>query len=61
MSDWKADYLRMWEIYFGRPMSLRGVDMLMNDTDGGFTIEAHINGYKYGKLLEALGRLKSPN
>ena len=57
MSDWKADYIRMWQIYFNKPMDTLNVEDVMR----GEYVDIILKSYKYGRLLEAIGRLKFPN
>lgn len=61
MSNWKADYIRMWQIYYNKPMEIRTVDELINNNCSQDYIDAHIQGYKLGRLLEAVGKLRFPN
>lgn len=50
----------MWEIYFNKDMGIKERMNIMNDKDKYITLVS-INAYKYGLLLEALGKLKFPN
>jgi len=58
--SWKLNYLRMWKQYYGNEPKIKMVDDLIYNRDPELT-EAHLNAYKYGLLLEALGKLKFPN
>ena len=58
MSEWKADYIRLWEQYYSRQMSMTQVDDLMNRSQYQYE---YIRAYKLAKLLEAVGKLRFPN
>ena len=50
----------MWKEYYGNEPKIKMVNDLIYNRDPELN-EAHLNAYKYGLLLEALGKLKFPN
>ena len=59
MSNWKVDYIRMYYEYFQQDMDFKQTYDLFNDEPT--TIYYSIQGYKLGKLLEAVDKLRVPN
>ena len=57
-NNWKADYIRMWQEYFGKIMSPSEVDDVINKP---YQQDLYLKSYKFGRMLEALGKLKFPN